>query len=273
MTAGSARKSTGFRSAGKASGVGLFSDIGGELAVRLGRKSHLVEAVSDEAIRASARADPEGSRIERFKASVIQPEEQAFWSVRGSGDLDPYCPIWRILDLYIPPVAADVHEVTPIFTPVGVGQQKLRPAALQELPGEPRVRSDRDKECGDLLPLPLGSASRESSCAQGASYGPSPGVRNCTHGHPAGLRPPGAGEALPLAQAGALRGQPSQHGLIRNHLLNVGNCSPGLFGESIMVIATSLRSTSRPGTGSSFSMQCSGNSDAVDLYWIRNQAK
>lgn len=43
----------------------------------------------------------------------------------------------------------------------------IRPAALQELPGDPRVRSDRDKECADLLPLPLGSTPRESSCAQG----------------------------------------------------------------------------------------------------------
>lgn len=92
--------------------VALFGDKSRELTVRLGRESCLVEAVSDEAIRASARADPEGSRIERLKASVIQPEEQAFWSVSGSGDLDPMYPIRRILDFYKPLVAADVHHVT-----------------------------------------------------------------------------------------------------------------------------------------------------------------
>jgi hypothetical protein len=98
-----------------ATGAGLFGDKGGELSIRLGGESHLVGPVSDETVRNPVIGYPEGSRVEWFKAPIVEADEEASGARTGPGDLDAEPPIRRVLHLYIPLVATDHHQVAPVF--------------------------------------------------------------------------------------------------------------------------------------------------------------
>jgi hypothetical protein len=104
-----------------ATGAGLFGDKGGELSIRLGGESHLVGPVSDETVRNPVIGYPEGSRVEWFKAPIVEADEEASAARARPGDLDAERPIRRVLHIDIPPVATDHHQVAPVFILAQVG--------------------------------------------------------------------------------------------------------------------------------------------------------
>jgi len=104
-----------------ATGAGLFGDKCGELPIRLGGESHLVGPVSDETVRNPVIGYPEGSRVEWFKAPIVEADEEASGACAGPGDLDAERPIRRVLHIDIPPVSTDHYQVAPVFILAQVG--------------------------------------------------------------------------------------------------------------------------------------------------------